>query len=151
MAGAQLQRNQRPLTAQLLIRLSETYAIDPRDFAGAEDSQGASELEEVLADPLLAPLGVPKAELRAALDHAPTLVAALKRLHTAYQDAAEIGTGVAGARSEAERGEAPPAVDAVERLRGFLQERENHFPVLENLSEGIAAELVQVTATCSMR
>src|ERR671920_513575 len=82
-----VERNQRPLTAQLLIRLSETYAIDARDFAGSEDGQGAAELEEVLADPLLAPLQVPRAELRAALDQAPTLVAALKRLHAAYAGA----------------------------------------------------------------
>ncbi|EYD77357.1 Transcriptional regulator, XRE family [Rubellimicrobium mesophilum DSM 19309] len=140
-----VERNQRPLTAQLLIRLSETYAIDARDFAGSEDGQGAAELEEVLADPLLAPLQVPRSEIRAALDQAPALVAALKRLHAAYAGAAELGSGVAGAQSEAERGgPLPGGADAVERVRTFLQEHDNHFPALEDLAEALSAELGQV-------
>ncbi|TNC74872.1 helix-turn-helix domain-containing protein [Rubellimicrobium roseum] len=140
-----VERNQRPLTAQLLIRLSETYAIDARDFAGAEDGQGASEIEEVLADPLLAPLQVPKAEIRAALEQAPTLVQALKRLHSAYAGVAELGSGLAGEHAEAERGgPLPPAVDAVERVRAYLQQANNHFPAIEEAAETLAAELGQV-------
>ncbi|WP_210528882.1 helix-turn-helix domain-containing protein [Rubellimicrobium arenae] len=140
-----VERNQRPLTAQLLIRLSETYAIDARDFAGAEDSQGASEIEEVLADPLLAPLQVPRAEVRAALEQAPTLLAAFKRLHAAYAGAAELGSGLAGERSEAERGaSASQGSDAVEQVRALLQQGNNHFPALEDAAESLSAELVQV-------
>lgn len=137
-----VERNQRPLTAQLLIRLSETYAIDARDFAGSEDAQGATDIEELLTDPLLAPFQVPRAELRAALDQAPTLVAAFKRLHAAYAAAAELGSGPAGERSEAERG-APLSGggDAVEQVRTFLQDSNNHFPTLEDLAERISAEL----------
>ncbi|MBP1806117.1 helix-turn-helix domain-containing protein [Rubellimicrobium aerolatum] len=138
-----VERNQRPLTAQLLIRLSETYAIDARDFAGAEDGQGAAEIEEVLADPLLAPLQVPRAEVKAALEQAPTLLQALKRLHAAYAGAAELGSAHAGERSEAERG-GPPAIDAVEQVRAFLQHHDNHFPALEDAAESLSAELGQV-------
>lgn len=141
-----VERNQRPVTAQLLIRLAETYSIDARDFAAAEDSSTA-ELEEVVADPLLAPLQVPKAELRAALDHAPTLVAALKRLHVAYAGAAELSAGAAASRSEAERGDPrgmPGAADAVDRLREVLQAAQNHFPLLEEAAEAIGSEMSQL-------
>ena len=140
-----VERNQRPLTAQLLIRLSETYSIDARDFAGSEDSQGVAEIEEVLADPLLSPLQVPRSEMRAALDQAPTLVAALKRLHGAYAGVAELGSGLAGAQSETERGgPLPGGADVVERVRTFLQSSDNHFPALEDLAEQLSAELGQV-------
>ena len=102
-----VERNGRPLTAQLLIRLSETYAIDPRDFAGGEDGHAAAEFDEVLADPLLASLEVPRAEMRAALDEAPTLVQALKRLHAAYAGWPRLRPGRAGARPSRRRGRWP--------------------------------------------
>jgi transcriptional regulator with XRE-family HTH domain len=49
-----VERNQRPVTAQLLIRLAETYNIDARDFAGGDGAQATSEIEEEVADTLLA-------------------------------------------------------------------------------------------------
>ncbi len=137
-----VERNQRPLTAQLLIRLSETYAIDARDFAGAEDTRAQAELEEVLADPVLRGVTVPRAELRAAVEEARGLVAALRRLHAAYAALAELQGGLARAAPSSERGE-PAALpqDAVERVRGVLQDAQNHFPALEEAAERIAAEL----------
>ncbi len=138
-----VERNQRPVTAQLLIRLAETYSIDARDFAGGDDAQATAEIEEIVADPLLAPLGVPKGELRAALEHAPTLVAAIKRLHAAYAGAEELRSGAAVGRVEAERGDGAPT-DAVERVREFLQASQNHFPLLEEAAEEIGAEMSQV-------
>ncbi len=50
-----MERNQRPITAQVLIRLSNVYSLDPRDFATDHDERATSELEEVFADPLFRP------------------------------------------------------------------------------------------------
>lgn len=132
-----VERNQRPLTAQLLIRLSQTYSVDPHTFAGTEDAQAATELEEILGDPLLAPLGVPRAEVRAALEETPTLVAALRRLHAAWQGLAETGAS----EGVTERGEAArrsAAGEAIEQVRAVLEREANHFPALEVAAEGIA-------------
>lgn len=137
-----VERNQRPLTAQLLIRLSETYAIDARDFAGSEDARLQTELEEILADPVLRGQPVPRAEIRAAMDTAPGLVTALRSLHAAYVALAELQGGLAQAAPASERGE--PAIlpqDPVERVRNLLQEAQNHFPTLEDAAERIATEL----------
>lgn len=139
-----VERNQRPVTAQLLIRLAETYSIDARDFAGGDDAQSAAEIEEIVSDPLLASLQVPRSELRTALEQAPTLVAALKRLHAAYAEAAELGHGAAAGRAEAERAEGTGPGDAVQRVREFLQGAQNHFPALEEAAEAIGAEMSQI-------
>ena len=131
-----VERNQRPLTAQLLIRLSETYAIDAHAFARDPEAQSAAELGEILADPVLRPLGVPRAEIRAALEQTPTLVHALKRLHGAYMALSELGPSALG--PGAERGEAETrAGDAVERVRSLLEASANHFPALEGAAEAI--------------
>ncbi|NAZ38127.1 short-chain fatty acyl-CoA regulator family protein [Rubellimicrobium sp. CFH 75288] len=138
-----VERNQRPLTAQLLIRLNETYAVDARDFSGAEDARAQGEIEEVLADPVLRDVPVPRAELRAALDGAPGLLQALRRLHAAYVALAELQDGLAERAAPSERGEPllPGLPDPVDRVRSFLQERSNHFPPLEDAAETIVAGL----------
>ena len=48
-----VEHNQRPLTAQLLLKLATTYAIDLRDLGGENEARLASELAEALADPVV--------------------------------------------------------------------------------------------------
>ena len=47
-----MERNQRPITAQVLIRLAHAYSVDPREFATDDHERTVSELDEVFADPL---------------------------------------------------------------------------------------------------
>ena len=46
-----LERNQRPLTAQILLRLADSYDIDLRAFSSGE-SAPSKDLGEVLVDPI---------------------------------------------------------------------------------------------------
>src|SRR5204862_42048 len=59
-----IERNQRPVTAQLLLRLAETYDIDLRDLASADEDRFFAELNEIFSDPLFRQIDVPKQELR---------------------------------------------------------------------------------------
>src|SRR5918997_5585982 len=59
-----LERNQRPVTAGILLRLAESFDIDVRAFAAeGGESGGADQLSEIFSDRLLADLGVSRAEL----------------------------------------------------------------------------------------
>ena len=58
-----LERNQRPLTAQVLLRLARTYDIDVRSLSSEADPAGAQDLSEVLADPLFRDLAIPRHEV----------------------------------------------------------------------------------------
>jgi predicted transcriptional regulator/transcriptional regulator with XRE-family HTH domain len=129
-----VERNQRPLTAQLLIRLAEAYGIDPRDFSGADDGAALAAVDEVLADPLLSGMKVPKSEVKAALEAAPTLLAALRRLHGAY-------AGLSEAQSDGPRDSLGQAGDAVEEVRGVIEAAHNHFPVLDEAAEALGEGL----------
>src|ERR1700754_557862 len=56
---ALLERNQRPLTAQLLLRLARTYKLDIDDLA-AEQGEGYSRrVGDVLRDPIFADIDLP--------------------------------------------------------------------------------------------
>jgi XRE family transcriptional regulator, fatty acid utilization regulator len=142
-----IERNQRPVTAQLLIRLSQNYAIDARSFAGEDDARAATELDEIFSDPLFQSMQVPRAEIRAALDAAPSLVGAIKRLYAVYNGVAELQAGAASQSIETERGD--PATsssssnDLIEKVRTFLQLNNNHFPEIEEAAEGLADELTR--------
>lgn len=136
-----MERNQRPVTAQVLIRLAEVYDVDPRSFARDEEIRTVSELEEVFADPLFRAAPIPRNELREAADVAPSLVSAIQRLYRAYVETRE--TGETGGFSDADRGEGIQAgrENPVERVRDFLHAANNHFPELEELAERLASDL----------
>ena len=95
-----IERNQRPVSAQLLLRLADTYDVDLRSLnqAGAADE---ARLTEILTDPLFKGLSAPRHELVRLLEEAPGVADALLRLYQAFDD------GRAKARAAAETGRGP--------------------------------------------
>src|SRR6201995_2351597 len=58
-----LERNQRPVTAQVLLRLAEAYDLDLRSLSADAQGSGASGLGEVFADQMFRDLNVARHEL----------------------------------------------------------------------------------------
>lgn len=84
-----LENNQRSLSVALLLKLSDVYQIDWRDLVDDENAGAIAELQSVLKDPVFGPVRPPLNELRAALDHAPSIVRSLISLHRNYASASE--------------------------------------------------------------
>ncbi len=124
-----IERNQRPLTAPFLLKLSETYNADLRELIAEGEEQVEREVAAALASPLLAGLDVGKAELQEFVAAQPGIAQALIRLHRA---------------KDADDGDAPtpgkgrPPLEAV---RDFIEGARNHFPELEEACEALADEL----------
>ena len=54
-----LERNQRPVTAGILLQLAEGFDVDVKTFASeSADGGGATQLAEIFSDPMLADLGI---------------------------------------------------------------------------------------------
>ena len=66
-----LERNQRPVTAGVLLRLAQAYDLDLRTFTGEPDSGGEADLQEVFADPLFRDLPIPRHEVVDLAENAP--------------------------------------------------------------------------------
>src|SRR5438067_7399099 len=82
-----LERNQRPVTAGILLRLAEAFDVDVKAFAAENgDSGGATQLSEIFTDPMLADLGVNRHELVELADNAPSVAEGLARLYTAVRE-----------------------------------------------------------------
>jgi predicted transcriptional regulator/DNA-binding XRE family transcriptional regulator len=129
-----IERNQRPVTAQLLLRLAETYDLDLRDLASADEDRFFAELNEIFSDPLFRQIELPKQELRDLAELCPSITHALQRLYAAYTEARRGETLVAAqiaGRDDGPRFDANP----VERVRDMIEANRNYFPELEQAAE----------------
>jgi len=136
-----MERNQRPITVQVLIRLADAYGVDPRSFMEGEAEQTVGEIEQLLADPLFREANVPRTEVQDAAEHSPALLAAMQRLYRAYAAAREASE--AGLPRSADPDRAEPLLDEnpIDRVRGILHAARNHFTELDEAAETFASDL----------
>ena len=78
-----LENNERSVSVAVMLRLFEVYGVDWRDIAEDDGTSQLADLRAVMQDPLLADLRPDLPQMRAALVHAPGLVASFLRLHSA--------------------------------------------------------------------
>src|SRR5260221_4315004 len=135
-----LERNQRPLTAQILLRLAETYDIDIRSLSSDHDSAGHRDWSEVLADQFFGDLGIARHEIAEVAENAPGVADAIVRLYRAYADRRRLSDLGAFDRSEDGQG-AGPAVTPSDWVRDYIQSQRNFFPDLDEMGEALAGEL----------
>lgn len=128
-----LERNQRPVTAQILLRLTEAFDFDLRNLA-ADDAGGEAGLEEVLADRMFADLSINRQETLDVAEIAPGIAEAIKRLYRAYLDrGALIDLGAFENRDRS-------SASSTDWVRDLVASQRNHFAPLEELAEATLAE-----------
>lgn len=134
---ALIERNQRPLTADLLVRLARTYDLDVADLADDDSEEYRRRVAEVLRDPIFGDIEMPAMEVADLAANFPGISEALLRLHGAYvrEQHALAGQG--------ERGGDDGEVDPIAEARRFIAGRKNHFPVLDTDAEELAAEIAK--------
>src|SRR5579875_155042 len=91
-----IERNQRPVTAQVLLRLAETYELDLRSFSAEAEAAGSASLTEVFADPLFKDLALSRHEVAELVENAPGVGEAVVRLYQAYLDRRRLAEHGAG-------------------------------------------------------
>ncbi|MGZ2410711.1 XRE family transcriptional regulator, fatty acid utilization regulator [Sphingomonas sp. F9_3S_D5_B_2] len=130
-----LERNQRPVTAGLLLKLADLYDVDVRAFAaGTGVHTGPEALAEIFSDAILSDLGVPRYELAELANNAPTIADAIARLYTTVKEA-ERNPSIASA------GDARVLVTPENWVRDYIQQHRNHYPALEEAAETLGTAL----------
>jgi predicted transcriptional regulator/transcriptional regulator with XRE-family HTH domain len=135
-----LERNQRPVTAQVLLRLAEAYDLDLKTLSSDPESTNATGLSEVFSDQMFRDLGVARHEIAEVADSAPAVSEAIVRLYRAYLDQRRLTDLGAIGRPE-EGGTAGSAVMPSDWVRDFIQAQKNHFAELEEAADKMVAEL----------
>src|SRR2546425_3578283 len=82
-----IEHNQRPMSAQVLLRLAQEFQLDIKAFAGGEDERLIADLLEVFGDSIFDRLGLTPADVRDQVAHSSLVSRALLNLYHAYQAA----------------------------------------------------------------
>ncbi len=131
-----LERNQRPVTAQMLLRLTGTYDLDLREFVAGAGDASAQDLQEILSDRLVRDIGIPRHEVMEVAENHPGLAEAITRLYRALGDLRRMPERIDQL--------GPASVDSaapLDWLRATLEQRRNHFPALDEAAETLSLEL----------
>ncbi len=133
-----IERDQRPITAQLLIKLNSLHDIDIAELATSPESNDTvAKLKEVTSDPLLIGEIPTITELQEATQAAPNVVGATIKLYQAYREVLKrLGELSQNMAVEA----IPQSANSFDAVRRFIQQQIS-FPTLEALAEEIWFEL----------
>jgi XRE family transcriptional regulator, fatty acid utilization regulator len=82
---ALLERNHRPVSAEMLLRLAQTYKIDMATLTASGGVDETRRLQGVLKDPMFADIDLPSLEVADVTTNFPGVTDALLRLYTAYR------------------------------------------------------------------
>ena len=121
-----VEKNQRPLTASLLVKLAESYDFDPRALTTGEPGGGEAALRRRLQDPMFADLEIDRNEIEEWLAGAPGGAEAFAR---AYD------------RAGAAEGSHVAAADPVGEVRREIERWRGHYADLDAIAETLADEL----------
>ncbi len=134
----QIENNQRPVSAAVLLALADKFRVDLTEFSQGDGDRMLSALSEALADPLFEGYALNIQELKLVAQNAPGLARALISCHQAYRRNSEqlaslddpVGRSTAGA-------EPTP----YEEVRDFFHFVDNYIHELDVAAERLAGEI----------
>jgi predicted transcriptional regulator/DNA-binding XRE family transcriptional regulator len=136
-----IERNQRPLTVQLILKLASVYRIDPHELQG-ETRGSVAALKEVFSDPLLAGELPGDQELIDLAETAPNASAAMLKLFRAYREqAARLSDLNALLAGEGRATTLSTARLPVDEVREIFEHRPAYFAAIEDAAEAFAGEI----------
>jgi transcriptional regulator with XRE-family HTH domain len=146
-----LENNGRSLSLRVLMTLADNYGVDWRDIVADKTPKLLAELRSVIKDPMFSATAPDLTELRAAIDHAPRLVAQFLHLYGIHRNTLERlmrqGTSATTDRLLATSAEAV--------VHDFFRDNSNYFQDLETAAQALrsmeASESDDIYATLKAR
>jgi len=136
-----IERNQRPLTVQLILKLSAVYKVDPEELQGGAGGSIAA-LKEVFADPLLAGELPGDQEMLELAESAPNAAAAMVKLFRAYREQAGRLSDITDMLAREGRATALSSARLpIDEVHEVFERRANHFASIEEEVEAFHALL----------
>lgn len=133
----QIENNQRPVSAAVLLALAEKFGIDITELSSGQNDRLLSALSEALSDPLFETYSPSLQELKLVTQNAPGLAHALITCHQAYRRNSE------QLASYDDRFGAPQSNETTsyDEVRDFFHFVDNYIHDLDILAESLAGEL----------
>ncbi|MBS7541265.1 short-chain fatty acyl-CoA regulator family protein [Ancylobacter lacus] len=136
----QLEKNQRPLTVPVLLKINEIFGVDVQLFSEGDEGRLIADLREVFTDPAGGEQ-VSLAELKEVASAMPAVGRAVVALHRRWRHALERADAMAGELGLGSGGMATPAaLMPYEQVRDFFYAHHNYFAALDDAAERLAHE-----------
>ncbi|MDB5489441.1 MAG: anaerobic benzoate catabolism transcriptional regulator [Reyranella sp.] len=130
---SQLEKNQRPLTVPVLLKINAVFGIDVQLFSENDEARLIADLRDALSEAQTGE-NVPLAELRELAAGMPAVGRALVNLHRRYRTEAERADAMA-LRLGGDWPTSAPAPMPFEEVRDFFYARHNHVAELDDAAE----------------
>jgi len=131
-----IERNQRPVTVQLLLKLGQTYDIDLQRFAVDDEARVAALLKEAFGDPLFAKSGVTVQDIQDIAAASPVGGEAVFALFRAYRELVNNALNHAEGLDRGNKVESVAALRlAGEDVQDYIQVHDNYFPDVEEAAK----------------
>lgn len=131
----QLEKNQRPLTVPILLKLNAVFGVDVQLFSEDDEARLITDLRDAISD---SGETIALAELRELAANMPAVGRTLVGLHRRYREAVERGDAMAAELGD-EWMAAGPARAPFEQVRDFFYARHNHVELLDEAAERLYA------------
>ena len=129
----QLERDQRPMTVAVLLKLNSVFDLDVQFFAADKDARLVSDLHEALVESAPGE-AVPLSEVEELAARMPgvaqTIVSMHRRLHAATAQLDQFSAQVSGSAPTD-----PTVPMPYEEVRDFFYDQRNHIPLLDHAAE----------------
>ena len=136
-----IESNQRPISAQLLVKLAQIYDFSPGEIDSGIDLQLQADIAAIIKDPVFGQ-SVPRAELEDAVGASPALARGLLSLYGRYRDLAMAASGNDTPLADREKAEMlEETARPVEEVREHFHARSNYVANLDSAAEALAGEL----------
>lgn len=134
---SQIETNQRPVTARVLIALARTFDIDPAEFDVDQEDRLIADLKEASADLRLGPSAPSFAEIKLAAATTPVLARQFLLLHQAYRSL-EQRLSTLDEKLAMDHPDGTNATLPYEEVRDFFHYRDNYIHELDVVAEALA-------------
>ncbi|TWG89939.1 hypothetical protein L598_007500000050 [Mesorhizobium sp. J18] len=134
----QIENNQRPVSAAVLLSLAEKFQIDIKSISAGDNDRLLSALVEALADPLFEGYSPSLQELKLVVQNAPGFAHSLISCHQAYRRNSE---QLASFDDQLGRASAFAEPTAYEEVRDFFHFVDNYIHDLDIAAERLAVNL----------
>ncbi|PZV38817.1 helix-turn-helix domain-containing protein [Mesorhizobium kowhaii] len=134
----QIENNQRPVSASVLLSLAENFKIDIGSMSGSDSDRLLSALSEALSDPVFNAYSPSLQELKLVTQNAPGFAHALIASHQAYRRNSE---QLASFDDHMVRTNTFSDPTPYEEVRDFFHFVDNYIPDLDQAAENLATSL----------
>ncbi|GAB5427386.1 MAG: XRE family transcriptional regulator [Devosia indica] len=137
----QLESNQRPLTASVMVALAESFNLDLSSLTSDASDRLVVDLREALADPVFGDAVPNLQELKTVATSAPDMARAVLALYGAYRKTNETLAGMDAALA---RDPQSNVQTAYEEVRDFFHYADNYIDPLDRAAETLADALGEI-------